>query len=112
MYCDIVRTAEHKKGGGLSAKETWEVTLAACTAGRAAHLLRHGDHHPRFRARLCAHGTGGEALSPLAFTKTFAMIGSTLLAVTLVPVLVLSARARAVSFGGKQHRDEVPAAPV
>jgi Cu(I)/Ag(I) efflux system membrane protein CusA/SilA len=32
-------------------------------------------------------GQGGKLFHPLAFTKTFAMIGSTLLAVTIVPVL-------------------------
>ena len=32
-------------------------------------------------------GQEGKLFHPLAFTKTFAMIGSTLLAVTLVPVL-------------------------
>jgi Cu(I)/Ag(I) efflux system membrane protein CusA/SilA len=32
-------------------------------------------------------GQSGKLFHPLAFTKTFAMIGSTLLAVTMVPVL-------------------------
>src|ERR1043165_3412518 len=32
-------------------------------------------------------GQAGKLFHPLAFTKTFAMIGSTLLAVTIVPVL-------------------------
>ena len=42
-------------------------------------------------------GQEGKLFHPLAFTKTFAMIGSTLLAVTIVPVLCTCARARAVS---------------
>src|SRR5581483_10232974 len=33
------------------------------------------------------HGQEGRLFHPLAFTKTFAMVGSTLLAVTIVPVL-------------------------
>ena len=32
-------------------------------------------------------GQEGKLFHPLAFTKTFAMVGATLLAVTLVPVL-------------------------
>ena len=42
-------------------------------------------------------GQEGKLFHPLAFTKTFAMIGSTLLAVTIVPVLCACARARPVS---------------
>ena len=41
-------------------------------------------------------GQEGKLFHPLAFTKTFAMIGSTLLAVTLVPGAVHPAGARAV----------------
>ena len=63
------------------------MTLAASQAGRPADLLRDGDHHPRVRAGVRAHRAGGKLFHPLAFTKTFAMIGSTLLAVTIVPVL-------------------------
>ena len=48
-------------------------------------------------------GQEGKLFHPLAFTKTFAMIGSTLLAVTIVPCSVRTLGARAVSFRGAQH---------
>jgi len=45
-------------------------------------------------------GTEGKMFHPLAFTKTFAMIGSTVIAVTLVPVLC------SFLVRGKLHREE------
>ncbi len=45
-------------------------------------------------------GQEGKLFHPLAFTKTFAMIGATLIAVTLVPVLCT------LLLGGKFHREE------
>ncbi|MBK6795430.1 MAG: efflux RND transporter permease subunit [Acidobacteria bacterium] len=45
-------------------------------------------------------GQEGKLFHPLAFTKTFAMAGSTLIAVTLVPVLCT------LLLGGKFHREE------
>ena len=46
-------------------------------------------------------GMEGKLFHPLAFTKTFAMVGSTLIAVTLVPVLCT------FLIRGKLHREEV-----
>jgi Cu(I)/Ag(I) efflux system membrane protein CusA/SilA len=45
-------------------------------------------------------GQEGKLFHPLAFTKTFAMIGATIIAVTLVPVLCT------LLLGGKFHREE------
>jgi len=45
-------------------------------------------------------GMEGKLFHPLAFTKTFAMVGSTLIAVTLVPVLCT------YLIRGKLHREE------
>src|SRR5213079_3785492 len=45
-------------------------------------------------------GMEGKLFHPLAFTKTFAMVGSTLIAVTLVPVLCT------FLIRGKLHREE------
>src|SRR5205823_1382623 len=45
-------------------------------------------------------GMEGKLFHPLAFTKTFAMIGSTLIAVTLVPVLCT------YLIRGKLHRED------
>jgi len=53
-------------------------------------------------------GQEGKLFHPLAFTKTFAMIGSTLLGVTLRSGVVLRAGAWTVPFGGTQRRHEVP----
>ena len=44
-------------------------------------------------------GQEGKLFHPLAFTKTFAMAGATLLAVTLVPVLCT------FLIGGKVHSE-------
>ena len=46
-------------------------------------------------------GMEGKLFHPLAFTKTFAMVGSTIIAVTLVPVLCT------YLIRGKLHREEV-----
>src|SRR5581483_7663866 len=45
-------------------------------------------------------GEEGKLFHPLAFTKTFAMVGATIIAVTLVPVLCT------LLLGGKFHREE------
>src|ERR1700745_3828789 len=45
-------------------------------------------------------GMEGKLFHPLAFTKTFAMLGSTIIAVTLVPVLCT------LLIRGKLHREE------
>ena len=42
----------------------------------------------------------GKLFHPLAFTKTFAMVGSTIIAVTLVPVLCT------FLIRGRLHREE------
>ncbi len=79
--------AEHKKGGRLSAKETWEVTLVACTQVGRPIFFAMAIIILAFVPVFALTGQEGKLFHPLAFTKTFAMIGSTLLAVTLVPVL-------------------------
>jgi Cu(I)/Ag(I) efflux system membrane protein CusA/SilA len=45
-------------------------------------------------------GQEGKLFHPLAFTKTFAMVGATLIAITFVPVLCT------LLLGGKFHREE------
>jgi copper/silver efflux system protein len=45
-------------------------------------------------------GQEGKLFHPLAFTKTFAMVGATVLSVTLVPVLC------SLLIGGRVHREE------
>ena len=81
--------AEERHGGRrrLTGAETWQTTLeAAQQVGRPiffAMLIIILAFIPVFTLV----GQEGKLFHPLAFTKTFAMIGATLLAVTIVPVL-------------------------
>jgi len=71
----------------LTAAETWQITLdAAQQVGRPiffAMIIIILAFVPVF----ALSGAEGKLFHPLAFAKTFAMIGATLLAVTFVPVL-------------------------
>ena len=79
--------AEEEKGGRLSAGETWQTTLAACKQVGRPIFFAMAIIILAFVPVFALTGQEGKLFHPLAFTKTFAMIGSTLLAVTLVPVL-------------------------
>jgi len=80
---------EQQKGGRtrLTPEETWQCTLeAARQVGRPiffAMLIIILAFIPVFALL----GEEGKLFHPLAYTKTFAMIGATLLAVTVVPAL-------------------------
>jgi Cu(I)/Ag(I) efflux system membrane protein CusA/SilA len=84
-HCE--RQEKRKGGGRLTRSETWQVTLeAAQQVGRPiffAMIIIILAFIPVFTLV----GEEGKLFRPLAFTKTFAMIGATLLAVTLVPAL-------------------------
>jgi copper/silver efflux system protein len=79
--------AELAKGGRLTNAESLQVTLeAAQQVGRPiffAMVIIILAFVPVF----ALSGQEGKLFHPLAFTKTFAMLGSTILAITLVPVL-------------------------
>jgi len=79
--------AEEKKGGRLTREETWHETLAACTQVGRPIFFAMAIIILAFVPVFALTGQEGKLFHPLAWTKTFAMIGSTLLAVTLVPVL-------------------------
>ena len=79
--------AEHAKGGPLTRAETWSTTLAACQQVGRPIFFAMAIIILAFVPVFALTGQEGKLFHPLAFTKTFAMIGSTLLAVTLVPVL-------------------------
>src|SRR5476649_293864 len=90
MVENVIRHAEHaekEKGNRLNSAEIFEVTLTAATqVGRPiffAMLIIILAFVPVFALT----GQEGKLFHPLAFTKTFAMIGAAILAVTLVPVL-------------------------
>ncbi|MBA4148199.1 MAG: efflux RND transporter permease subunit [Verrucomicrobia bacterium] len=79
--------AEEKKGGRLSKAETWQITSdAAKQVGRPIFFAM-AIIILAFVPVFALSGPEGKLFHPLAFTKTFAMIGATLLAVTMVPVL-------------------------
>lgn len=79
--------AERKKGGRLTASETWSVTRAAAHQVGRPIFFAMAIIILAFLPVFALSGQEGKLFHPLAFTKTFAMIGATLLGVTLVPVL-------------------------
>jgi len=79
--------AEEEKKRALTRHETWETTLAACKQVGRPIFFAMAIIILAFVPVFSLTGQEGKLFHPLAFTKTFAMIGSTLLAVTLVPVL-------------------------
>jgi copper/silver efflux system protein len=79
--------AEEKKGSSLNAVERWEVTRQACQQVGRPIFFAMAIIILAFVPVFALTGQEGKLFHPLAWTKTFAMIGSTLLAVTLVPVL-------------------------
>ncbi|MCX6955730.1 MAG: CusA/CzcA family heavy metal efflux RND transporter [Verrucomicrobia bacterium] len=78
---------EHKLGRPLTRDETWSVTLAASQQVGRPIFFAMGIIILAFIPIFQLTGQEGKLFHPLAWTKTFAMIGATVLAVTLVPVL-------------------------
>ena len=79
--------AEDKKGSKLNPKETWDVCLVACKQVGRPIFFSMSIIVLAFMPVFALTGQEGKLFHPLAFTKTFAMVGSTIFAVTLVPVL-------------------------
>ncbi len=84
----------------LTAAETWQVTLEASKQVGRPIFFAMAIIILAFVPVFALTGQEGKLFHPLAFTKTFAMIGSTLLAVTIVPVLC------SVLVRGPFHREE------
>ncbi|GAB4166594.1 MAG: CusA/CzcA family heavy metal efflux RND transporter [Terrimicrobiaceae bacterium] len=79
--------ATNEKGSDLTAREVWDLTYAAsCSVGRPIFFAM-AIIILAFLPVFALTGQEGRLFHPLAFTKTFAMVGATLLAVTVVPVL-------------------------
>lgn len=78
---------EHRLGRPLTRPETWSVTLAASQQVGRPIFFAMGIIILAFIPIFQLTGQEGKLFHPLAWTKTFAMIGATVLAVTLVPVL-------------------------
>ncbi len=79
--------AEKKKGARLTAAETLHVTLEASKQVGRPIFFAMVIIILAFIPVFTLGGQAGKLFHPLAFTKTFAMIGSTLLAITVVPAL-------------------------
>lgn len=79
--------AEKAKGSRLTSAETFDVVLAASRQVGRPIFFAMAIIILAFVPVFSLTGQEGKLFHPLAFTKTFAMIGSTLLAVTIVPVL-------------------------
>ena len=71
----------------LTARETWDVTLKATLQVGRPIFFAMAIIILAFVPVFALSGQEGKLFHPLAFAKTFAMLGSTLLAVTIVPVL-------------------------
>jgi Cu(I)/Ag(I) efflux system membrane protein CusA/SilA len=91
---DKRRKWESEKGGTgesssvrLTSAETWQVVLEASQQVGRPIFFAMAIIILAFVPVFALTGQEGKLFHPLAFTKTFAMIGSTLLAVTIVPVL-------------------------
>jgi copper/silver efflux system protein len=87
---NVLRHAEQKEtelGRRMNSSELREVTLAACRQVGRPIFYAMAIIILAFVPVFALTGQEGKLFHPLAFTKTFAMIGSTILAVTLVPVL-------------------------
>ena len=79
--------AEKTKGARLTKAETVTTTLEASRQVGRPIFFAMAIIVLAFVPVFALTGQEGKLFHPLAFTKTFAMIGSTLLAVTIVPVL-------------------------
>jgi Cu(I)/Ag(I) efflux system membrane protein CusA/SilA len=79
--------AEEEKKRSLTPAETWQVTLEASQQVGRPIFFAMAIIILAFVPVFALTGQEGKLFHPLAWTKTFAMVGSTLLAVTMVPVL-------------------------
>ncbi len=79
--------AETKKGEKLTSRETMDVCMVACKQVGRPIFFSMAIIILAFVPVFALTGQEGKLFHPLAFTKTFAMIGSTIFAITLVPVL-------------------------
>jgi len=79
--------AEHDKGGPLERAEYWHVTLEAAKLVGRPIFFAMAIVILAFLPVFVLSGQEGKLFHPLAWTKTFAVVGATILAVTVVPVL-------------------------
>src|SRR5206468_10920469 len=90
MVENVIRHCEAeevKLRRSLSRDETWRVVLSASQQVGRPIFFAMGIIILAFVPIFTLTGQEGKLFHPLAWTKTFAMVGATVLAVTLVPVL-------------------------
>ena len=80
-------TQPAEKAPRLTAAETWQVTLEASQQVGRPIFFAMVIIILAFIPVFALTGQEGKLFHPLAFAKTFAMVGSTLLAMTIIPVL-------------------------
>ncbi|MBL9189062.1 MAG: efflux RND transporter permease subunit [Opitutaceae bacterium] len=84
-HCELEQ--QRRGAAPLTTKNYFEITLAAAQQVGRPIFFAMGIIILAFVPIFTLTGQEGKLFHPLAWTKTFAMIGATLLAVTLVPVL-------------------------
>ncbi len=101
MTENVIRHAErHAEEGGEYKSRIREITLAAAKLVGRPIFFAMTIIILAFVPVFALTGMEGKLFHPLAFTKTFAMVGSTVIAVTLVPVLCT------FLIRGRLHREE------
>ena len=91
-HCELAEHEKARAGGSagavrLTPAETWQCTLTAAQQVGRPIFFAMAIIILAFIPVFVLGGQEGKLFRPLAFTKTFACVGATLLAVTLVPVL-------------------------
>jgi copper/silver efflux system protein len=84
---DEIGTLRTERPTRLTAAETWQVVFEASKQVGRPIFFAMAIIILAFVPVFALTGQEGKLFHPLAFTKTFAMVGSTVLAVTIVPVL-------------------------
>jgi Cu(I)/Ag(I) efflux system membrane protein CusA/SilA len=102
MTENVIRQAEKysEEHGGEYRDHIWEITLSAAKVVGRPIFFSMVIIILAFVPVFALAGMEGKMFHPLAFTKTFAMVSSTILALTLVPVLCT------FLIRGKLHREE------
>jgi Cu(I)/Ag(I) efflux system membrane protein CusA/SilA len=102
MTENVIRQAEKysEEHGGEYRDHIWEITLSAAKVVGRPIFFSMVIIILAFVPVFALTGMEGKMFHPLAFTKTFAMVSSTILALTLVPMLCT------FLIRGKLHREE------
>ncbi len=101
MTENVIRHAErYAEAHGEYRSQIWEITLGAAKLVGRPIFFAMTIIILAFVPVFALTGLEGKLFHPLAFTKTFAMVGATIIAVTLVPVLCT------LLIRGRLHRED------